>query len=71
MRRRCSRGLDLERHAPRFVLVEMRDTEADRGPIEAILGERYIDVDALSPFDILYARADVARAAELTDRARR
>ena len=64
-------GLDLERHAPRFVLVEMRDTEADRGPIEAILGERYIDVDALSPFDILYVRADVARAAELTDPARR
>jgi FkbM family methyltransferase len=64
-------GLDLERHAPRFVLVEMRDTEADRGPIEAILGERYIDVDALSPFDILYARADVADAAGLTDRAPR
>jgi FkbM family methyltransferase len=64
-------GLDLERHAPRFVLVEMRDTEADRGAIEAILGERYIDVDALSPFDILYARADVADAAGLTDRARR
>ena len=56
-------GLDLERHAPRFVLVEMRDIEADRGPIEAILGERYIDVDALSPFDVLYARADVAEAA--------
>jgi hypothetical protein len=64
-------GLDLERHAPRFVLVEMRDPEVDRGPIEAILGERYLDVDALSPFDILYARADVADAAGLTDRARR
>jgi FkbM family methyltransferase len=64
-------GLDLERHAPRFVLVEMRDTEIDRGPIEAILGERYLDVAALSPFDILYARADVADAAGLTDRARR
>jgi FkbM family methyltransferase len=63
-------GLDFERHAPRFVLVEMRDTEADRGAIDAILGERYIDVDALSPFDILYARTDVARAAELTERAR-
>ncbi len=64
-------GLDLERHAPRFVLVEMRDAEVDRGPIEAILGERYIDVDALSPFDILYARNDVAEAGGLTDRARR
>ena len=63
-------GLDFERHAPRFVLVEMRDTVADRGAIDAILGERYIDVDALSPFDILYARTDVARAAKLTERAR-
>jgi FkbM family methyltransferase len=62
-------GLDIERHAPRFVLVEIRDTDADRGPIEAILGERYIPVDALSPFDILYARADVARAAGLSRRA--
>ena len=64
-------GLDLERHAPRFVLVEMRDTEADRGPIDAILGERYIDIDALSPFDILYARADVAQAAGIAERVRR
>jgi FkbM family methyltransferase len=64
-------GLDLERHAPRFVLVEMRDTETDRGPIDAILGERYIDIDALSPFDILYARADVAQAAGIPERARR
>ena len=64
-------GLDLARHAPRFVLVEMRNTEVDRGPIEAILGDRYLDVDALSPFDILYARADVARSAGLTDRPRR
>ena len=64
-------GLDLERHAPRFVLVEMRDTEVDRVPIDAILGERYIDIDALSPFDILYARADVAQAAGIAERARR
>jgi methyltransferase FkbM-like protein len=64
-------GLDLDSHAPRFVLVEMRDTQADRGPIEAILAERYIDVDALSPFDILYARRDVAEAAGLSDRAPR
>ena len=55
-------GLDLERHAPRFVLVEMRDIDGERGAIDAILGERYIDVDALSPFDVLYARADVARS---------
>ena len=63
-------GLDLERHAPRFVLVEMRDIDGERGAIDAILGERYIDVDALSPFDVLYARADVARSLTWT-RARR
>ncbi len=64
-------GLDLERHAPRYVLVEMRDPEVDRVAIEEVLGERYMDVDALSPFDILYARVDVADAAGLSDRARR
>jgi FkbM family methyltransferase len=64
-------GLDLERHAPRYVLVEMRDPEVDRLAIEEVLGERYMDVDALSPFDILYARVDVADAAGLSDRARR
>jgi FkbM family methyltransferase len=53
-------GLDLERHAPRYVLVEMRDRDHDRVPIEAVLGERYVEVDALSPFDVLYARDDVA-----------
>jgi FkbM family methyltransferase len=54
-------GLDLERHAPRYILVEMRDRVVDRAPVEAVLGERYVEVDALSPFDFLYARDDVAR----------
>ena len=61
-------GLDLERHAPRFVLVEIRDANGGLAPIEAMLGERYVDVAALSPFDILYGRADVARSAELPAR---
>jgi hypothetical protein len=64
-------GLDLEHHAPRFVLVEMRDIGGDRGAIEEVLGNRYVAVEELSPFDVLYARADVAEAAELIDRARR
>jgi FkbM family methyltransferase len=55
-------GLDLSRHAPRYVLVEMRDSVADRAPIEAVLGERYVEVEALSPFDFLYARDDVSRS---------
>jgi hypothetical protein len=34
----------------------MRDLSRDRGAIEAALGERYVEVEALSPFDVLYAR---------------
>lgn len=33
-------GLDLERHAPRWMLVEVHDPEADRPPLEALLGDR-------------------------------
>jgi len=51
-------GLDLERHAPRYVLVEIRDGETGTGPIEAVLGDRYVRFRDLSPYDVLYARAD-------------
>jgi FkbM family methyltransferase len=57
-------GLDLDRHAPRFILVEMRDPEVDSGPIEEVLGDRYAQLRALSPFDILYARVDQGSSAE-------
>ena len=59
--------------APRAALRAGRDARHRRRsrPIEEVLGERYMAVDELSPFDILYARADVAEAAELIDRARR
>jgi FkbM family methyltransferase len=50
-------GLDLERHAPRLALVEVVD-EAARARVEAVLGERYVAVERLSPFDVLYARGD-------------
>jgi FkbM family methyltransferase len=50
-------GLDLERHAPRLALIEVMDDEA-RERVEAALGERYVAVERLSPFDVLYARAD-------------
>jgi FkbM family methyltransferase len=63
-------GLDFDRHAPRFILVEMRDEESDRAGIATVLGDRYVDVAALSPFDVLYAREDVAQAAGLTARDR-
>jgi FkbM family methyltransferase len=49
-------GLDLERHAPRFVLVEIRDMATGRAAVEAVLGERYTPVEAISPYDMLYAR---------------
>jgi FkbM family methyltransferase len=51
-------GLDLERHAPGHILVEMRDPEVDSAPIEAVLGDRYRRARALSPYDFLYERAD-------------
>jgi FkbM family methyltransferase len=54
-------GLDLDRHAPRYVLVEIRDPATGRHPIEAVLGERYSVAEQLSPYDLLYARADVER----------
>jgi Methyltransferase FkbM domain len=54
------RGLDLDRHGPRFLLVELNDR---REAIEAILGDRYVAVEALTPGDVLYARADQAVAA--------
>jgi hypothetical protein len=54
------RGLDLDRHAPRYILVEIRDPAVGRGPIEAVLGHRYAEIEQLSPYDVLYARADLA-----------
>jgi FkbM family methyltransferase len=53
-------GLDLDRHAPRHVLVEIHDRERDRPPVDAVLGERYAAHGWLSPVDLLYVRRDVA-----------
>jgi len=58
------RGLDLDRHAPRFILVEIHDIAVGRVPIEAVLGDRYVAVQQLSPLDLLYARADQPAAAQ-------
>jgi FkbM family methyltransferase len=49
-------GLDLARHAPRFILVEVHDEASGRPPLEAILGERYELDRRLSPVDLLYRR---------------
>jgi FkbM family methyltransferase len=56
------RGLDLSRHAPRYVLVEIHDREHDRPPIDEVLDDRYIVHGWLSPLDLLYVRRDVGDA---------
>lgn len=56
------RGLDLDEHHPRFILVEMLDEPAQRPEIEAILGARYEYVDRLSVRDFLYRLIPADRA---------
>ena len=53
-------GLDLDRHAPKWILVEVHDFESGRPPIEAIIGERYQLHGPLSPVDLLYRRKDIS-----------
>jgi len=50
------RGLDLCKHCPRFLLIEMLDEERQRVEIESILGARYKYETQLSNFDHLYRR---------------
>ena len=52
-------GLDLDRHAPRYVLVELHDPEHEQPAIDAVLGDRYAIHGWLSPADLLYVRRDV------------
>jgi FkbM family methyltransferase len=63
------RGLDLDRHAPRYVLVEIHDRNRDRPPVDAILGSRYMEHSWISPLDLLYIRRDVAHDANLASSA--
>lgn len=51
-------GLDLDRHAPRYMLIEMLEPERTRGRIEALLGGRYEVLSEPSPHDVLYRRRD-------------
>jgi FkbM family methyltransferase len=50
------RGLDLDRHAPRLMLIEMLDRDSQRPAFDALLDGRYEVVDAPSPDDVLYRR---------------
>jgi FkbM family methyltransferase len=54
------RGLDLARHAPRWILVEMHDLQTGRKEIGEVLGSRYVEHDQLSPLDVLYRRIDTS-----------
>jgi FkbM family methyltransferase len=56
------RGLDLDRHAPRWIVVEAHDLDTGRAAVEAVLGERYVLEAQVSPLDLLYRRRDVASA---------
>lgn len=48
-------GLDLDRHAPRFALVEVRDADA-QAQVTAALGDGYELAEMFSPWDAFYAR---------------
>lgn len=50
------RGLDLDRHAPRYLLVEMLEHDRQRAAFDALLGPRYEAVERASPYDVLYRR---------------
>jgi FkbM family methyltransferase len=53
------RGLDLPRHAPRYVLVEIHDRDRDKPPVDEVLSELYAEHGWLSPLDLLYVRRDL------------
>jgi hypothetical protein len=47
-------GLDLERHAPRYLLVEALDRGAQQRVLDSALASWYEPLEALSEFDLLY-----------------
>lgn len=55
------RGLDLDRHAPRFILVEVLvEDGASRGPVDDLLADRYVLAASPSHHDLLYRRRDIS-----------
>ncbi|MEA2462112.1 MAG: hypothetical protein QOH90_2289 [Actinomycetota bacterium] len=51
-------GLDLERHVPRMIIVEV-DMRAEAERVQAVLGDRYLPPERLSPVDLLFTRRDL------------
>ncbi len=60
------KGLDLDRHAPRYLLIEVREPE----PIEAALGNRYRRLRQITTRDVLYQRLDHTDQASGSDAGR-
>jgi FkbM family methyltransferase len=54
------RGLDLERHRPRYILVEALDLDAGKREIDALLCDLYEQVEAVTPHDFLYRLSEAA-----------
>jgi FkbM family methyltransferase len=52
------RGLDLDRHGPGLMVIEMLDMPSQRPAFDALLADRYEFVEALSADDALYRRRD-------------
>jgi FkbM family methyltransferase len=48
------KGLELDRHAPRMLVVEMLEADAQKPAFDALLGDRYLFEEMLTPFDGLY-----------------
>lgn len=55
-------GLDLERHSPRYIVVEMLDRVTQQPAIDGLLERGYKPPQALSDFDLLYERKDSSGA---------
>ena len=51
-------GLDMERHAPRYLLIETLDRAAQQPALDRALDEYYELAEAFSDFDLLYRRRD-------------
>jgi FkbM family methyltransferase len=52
------RGLDLDSHGPRLLLIEMLEMADQRPAFDVLLEGRYEFVEALTPDDALYRRRD-------------
>jgi FkbM family methyltransferase len=50
------RGLDLDRHAPRFLLIETMDRAKMQPQFDALLGSHFEFAEPVSDFDLLYRR---------------